>query len=142
MAEKSSIVTSKKNAAKFPHYYAIHAAIIKEPVWWSIRDLCAAFYDEQYTKSLDTQMRETLRAIAFDGILQKVIVSGPKGFKVAENDAEVIEYLDGLLDTADSIKQRYGVTKRKWGKHHQRKLKIGPYDTEEVIALYERPSLF
>jgi hypothetical protein len=117
-----------------PIVYAVHNFITEiTPIRWiPVDELCERF------DQTNRQMRKIVETIACDEMFQKVIISGIKGYKVAETDKEAEEYLDTLNTTAISMFDRYWTTKRKFGKNHQMKLPIGQYDSTEFVALRQR----
>jgi hypothetical protein len=123
-----------------PIIYKIHDLICSHPgKWYSTEDLCRLIYGD-YSPSLDTAMREIIREISLDEILQTIIISGKQGFKAAQNDDEVEQYLNTALTTACSHFDRYWTIRRKYGRDLQMKLPIGKYDslTYEAVKRVER----
>ena len=118
-----------------PIVYKVHDLICSRPIkWYSTEDLCRKVYGD-YSPSLDTAMREIIREISLDELFQTIIISGKQGFKAAQSDKEVEQYLSTALTTACSHFDRYWTIRRKWGRDLQIKLPIGKYDSMTYKAI-------
>lgn len=115
--------------------YKVHDFIIEKPIQWhSVEDLCIKFFGE-YTSTLDKEMRIIIREISLDRFFQKIILSGMRGYKVAETNDEIDLFLDKSLSTAKSHYARYAAVKYKYNKNDQAKLQIGSHDSEFFEAM-------
>ena len=123
-----------------PIVYEVRNKIMQQPYKWrSPKDLALQFLGRNNPGD-QTAIREIVRIITLDEEFQTIIVSSKKGFKVAENEEEVDQYLDMMMDTAMAYLDRYWTTVRKKNKDHQTKLQIGPYDTTEFISIVRTES--
>jgi hypothetical protein len=123
-----------------PIVYEVRNKILQQPYKWrSPKDLALQFLGRNNPGD-QTAIREIVRAITLDEEFQTIIISSKRGFKVAETEEEVEQYLDTMMDTAMAYLDRYWTTVRKKNKNQQAKLQIGPYDTTEFISIIKTES--
>jgi len=119
----------------------VHDYLLEEPIkWHSVEELCLKFFDN-YNSTSDKEMRSIVRDITFDRMFQKIIISGVRGYKIAESNEEIDNFLDKSLSTAKSFFERYSAVRYKYQKDDQCKLKIGPYDSEFYEAMIKNDSI-
>jgi len=119
----------------------VHDFLLETPIkWHSVEELCLKFFGS-YNSTADKDMRSIIRDITFDRMFQKIIISGVKGYKVAENNDEVDSFLEKSLSTAKSFYERYSAVRYKYRKDDQCKLKIGQYDSEFFEAMIKSDSI-
>ena len=102
------------------------------------KKLCHIFWGE-FTKSLDTAMRNIVEEIVNDRTM-KLIVSTRKGYMMPSKGriAEVEENIRTLEKTARALFYRRGSLLFKLGADLQQKLQIGDYDKPEYQAFLRR----
>jgi len=117
--------------------YRVHDFLLQEPsIWHSVKDLCEEFFGE-FTKAHDTAIREAIRKQSIDGTLQTIIISGSKGYKVAESQEELDQYIGTMVNTIDAYSKRLRSIIRKGRNHNQMKLQLGKYDSPIVQSIME-----
>lgn len=132
----------KIETKKYPGLsYEVHDFLLEKPIkWHSVEDLCKKFFGN-YNSTLDKEMRSIIRDISFDRMFQKIIISGVRGYKVAENNDEIESFLEKSLSTAKSFFERYSAVKYKYRKDDQCKLKIGQHDSDFFEAMIKSESI-
>jgi len=115
--------------------YKVHDLLLEQPIrWHSVQELCVLFYGE-HTSTNDRWMREICRIVAMSQVFHKIIISGHKGYKVAETKEEFQAYRDGLRNTYRSLQERLKAIDYKSMHDEQFRLPNGEYD-EPVFEAY------
>ena len=113
----------------------IHRLMVQKPYrWYQVKELCAIVYpDKEFTKSLDTSIRESMRKIRLNADWFCLIVSGRKGYKVAENKEEYKNWRSGVMEAFNTDLDVLEISD--WKSRHDENYRLT--DTEYQCPVYE-----
>lgn len=106
------------------------------------RDLPAVYpcreedFNDFHNSTARYAITNDIRALNDSGLIQKVILSNGKGVKIA-NEEEFNAHIGGLINSAVRRLQRVKKIAEKGSKNGQLKIKLSPYEREEIKAFIE-----
>ena len=106
---------------------------LKSNIYWqSMKELA------QTLKCSEREIRASVNEINMecaDNSFDHVIVTGNKGYKVAETREEIMEAAEQLYKMGETLCKRANIMKHKANKHQQQMLKTSPYHRTEFRAI-------
>lgn len=107
-----------------PIVYEVHNYItnMNPPKWIHIEDLCRKIFripiQEKVSQTDDSRMRKIINEIKLSHVFHKVIITGPKGVKVAESKEEVKKYRKTEIARLEAAKETIAVLEHRI-QHHE-----------------------
>lgn len=113
----------------------IHRLLTEKPYrWYQVKEIAAIVFSGcEFTKSIDTAIRESIRKIRLNADWFCLIISGRKGYKVAESREEYRAWRGGLIEAFNTDLDVLEISD--WKSSHDENLRMT--DTEYQCPVYE-----